>query len=328
MSKAKKKLKKTKTNDKSKKKKKELAAEIQAEKEVQAHDKMLTDIAEGDYSLKKVETVDKTKLPEKSELAGRIKDEKAAAKIDEQQSKILSDVVKDQKLKHTETKEKSLTNLSKDELIALIKAERDAHKAEEAANRANVLADIPEAGKKLKKTQTNDKTKAKKKDLAKQIKDEKEANAADEAHGKLLADVAKDQKLKSTTTVDKSQLPSKDEMKAQIKAEKQEQKREAEFTQVLTDISERDYHLKKTDTVDKSNLTKKSKKEQKAIIKAEKEAYKAQEQDDRAKVLTDVTKDQKLKKTETVDKSKLPEKKRNGCSNQRRKAGQGSRGRT
>jgi len=144
-------LKKTKTQDKSKKKKKEIAAEIQAEKDANAHDKVLSDIVDGDYQLKKAETVDKSKLPEKSKLAGQIKEEKEQARIDEQQSQILSDVVKDQKLKHVDTKEKNLANLSKDELIALIKAERDAFKNEEASNRAAVLGDIAQGAKNLKK---------------------------------------------------------------------------------------------------------------------------------------------------------------------------------
>jgi len=107
--------------------------------------------------------------------------------------------------------------------------------------------------------------------------------------------------------VDKTQLPSKEELNKQIKAEKQEQKREGDYNQVLGDITEGDYRLKKTET-NESNIAKKSKKELKALIKAEKEAYKADEAQGRAKVLEDVTKDQKLKKAETVDKSKLPEK--------------------
>jgi len=104
-----------------------------------------------DYSLKKTETVDKTKLPEKSKLANQIKEEKESARIDDQQSKILADVVKDQKLKHVDTVDKSLVNLSKEALIELIRAERDAHAAEEKSNRAGVLSDIAEGGKKLKK---------------------------------------------------------------------------------------------------------------------------------------------------------------------------------
>jgi len=121
-----------------------------------------------------------------------------------------------------------------------------------------------------------------------------------------LADVTKDHKLHHTTTVDKTQV-TKDELKKQIKSEKQEQKRGDDFNQVLNDIQEKDYHLKKTDT-NESNLAKKSKKELDALIKSEKEAYKTQEAEGRAKVLEDVAKDQKLKKAETVDKSKLPEK--------------------
>jgi len=142
--------------------------------------------------------------------------------------------------------------------------------------------------------------------LQKEIQDEKQAIAIDNAHEKVLADVTKDHKLHHTTTVDKSQV-SKDEMKKQIQAEKQEQKREGDYNQVMSDIQEGDYRLKKTET-NEANIAKKSKKELRALIKAEKEAYKSQEAEGRAKVLEDVTKDQKLKKAETVDKSALPEK--------------------
>jgi len=60
-----------------------------------------------------------------------------------------------------------LTNLTKEDLIALIKAEREAYKAEEAANRAAVLGDLNEGAKKLKKTTTTDKSKKKEKRFAK-----------------------------------------------------------------------------------------------------------------------------------------------------------------
>jgi ribosomal protein L10 len=152
-----------------------------------------------------------------------------------------------------------------------------------------------------------DKSKRRKKSLEKQIKEEKEALAVDNARAGVLADVVKDQKLAKAETVDKSKLPSKDELKAQIKSEKQDQQREAAHNQMLENISEGDYRLKHTETVDKS-LAKKSKKELRELIKNEKDAYKAQEKEDRSKVLGDVTKDQKLKKTETVDKYKLPDK--------------------
>jgi len=52
-----------------KEKKKEIAAEIQAEKDANAHDKVLSDIVDGDYQLKKAETVDKSKLPEKKQIS-------------------------------------------------------------------------------------------------------------------------------------------------------------------------------------------------------------------------------------------------------------------
>jgi len=141
-----------------------------------------------------------------------------------------------------------------------------------------------------------DKSKRRKKSMAKQIKEEKEALANDSARAGVLADVVKDQKLIKSETVDKTKLASKEELQAQIKSEKQDQQREAAHTQLLDNISEGDYRLKHTETVDKS-LAKKSKKELRELIKNEKDAYKAQEKDDRTKVMGDVTKDQKLKKS-------------------------------
>jgi len=48
-------------------------------------------------------------------------------------------------------------------------------------------------------------------------------------------------------------------MKKQIKEEKQEQKPEGDYNQVLSDIQEGDYRLKKTET-NEANIAKKSKK--------------------------------------------------------------------
>jgi len=62
--------------------------------------------------------------------------------------------------------------------------------------------------------------------------------------------VTKDHKLQPTTTVDKSKV-SKDEMKKQIQAKKQEQKREGDYNQVLSNIQEGDYRLKKVDVKEK-----------------------------------------------------------------------------
>jgi len=294
-------------NDKSKAKKKDLAEQIKSEKDAQTREEMLDDISEQDYRLKKTETADKTKLPDKGELAAQIKAEKAATKIDETQAAVLSDVVKEQKLKKTVTVEKNLASLSKEELLELIKAEREAWKVQEQEARSKVLADLTQGEKKLKKTTTVDKSKRRKKSIENQIKEEKEALAVDNARAGVLADVIKDQKLAKSETVDKSKLPSKEELNAQIKSDKQDQQREATHNQMLENISEGDYRLKHTETVDKS-LAKKSKKELRELIKNEKDAYKAQEKEDRSKVLGDVTKDQKLKKAETVDKSKLPDK--------------------
>jgi len=135
-----------------------------------------------------------------------------------------------------------------------------------------------------------DKSKQKKGTLKKQIQEEKETLAREDAHSKVLSDVVQDHKLTKVETKDKSQLPSKEELKAQIKADKQGQQREAAHTQLMDNISEGDYHLKHTDTVDRS-LTKKSKKEQREAIKNEKDAYANQEYEDRSKVLGDVTKE-------------------------------------
>jgi len=142
----------------------------------------------------------------------------------------------------------------------------------------------------------------KKKDLAKQIQSEKDAQARDE----LLEDISeRDFNLKKTSTVDKSKLPAKEEMKAQITAEKQEQKREGEFNQVLTKIQEGDHHLKKIGDVKEKNLVNLSKEDLIALIKAEREAYKAEEAANRAAVLGDIAEGaKKLKKTTTTDKSK------------------------
>jgi hypothetical protein len=149
--KEKKNSKKTKVNDKSKAKKKDLAEQIKAEKDAQTREEMLDDISEGDYRLKKTETVDKSKLPDKGELTAQIKAEKAAAKIDETQAAVLADVVKEQKLKKAETKEKNLANLSKEELLELIKAEREAWKVQEQEARSKVLADLSQGDKKIEK---------------------------------------------------------------------------------------------------------------------------------------------------------------------------------
>jgi len=305
--KGKKKLKKAKTEDKSRVKRTSLAKQLQSEKDAQARDELLEDISERDYHLKKTDTVDKSKLPKKEEMNAQINAEKQAVKIDANQAAVIADIGKDQKLKKVETKEKNLANLSKEELIELIKNERDAYKQQEAEARAKVLADVASGKKNLKKTQTVNKSKRRKGSLQKQIQEEKQANAIEKAHDQVLADVVKDQKLSHAETVDKSKLPSKDELKAQIKSDKQDQKREAAHNQVLENISEGDYRLKHTETVDKS-LAKKSKKELRELIKNEKDAYKAQEKEDRSKVLDDVAKEQKLKKIETVDKSKLADK--------------------
>jgi len=249
--------------------------------------------------------VDKTQLP-KEELNKQIQAEKQEQKSTGAFSQVLNDIPGDHPLKKVDVKEKNLANLSKEELIALINAEREAYKAEEASNRAAVLGDLAEGAKKLKKTETKDKSKKKKKDLAKEIQDEKEAMAIDSAHEKVLADVTKDHKLQKTTTVDKSQV-SKEELKKQIKSEKQEQKREGDFNQVLNDI-QGDHTLKKVDMKEK-NLANLSKEELIALIKAERDAFKAEEASNRAAVLGDIAEGaKKLKKTETKDKSKKKKK--------------------
>jgi len=189
----------------------------------------------------------------------------------------------------------------------LIKNERDAYKQQEQEARSKVLADLTSGEKKLKKTKTVDKSRRRKSSLQKQAKEEKEADAIDKAQSAVLADVVKDQKLAKSETGNKTKLPSKEELNKQIKTDKQDQQREAAHNQILEDISEGDYRLKHTETVDKS-LSKKSKKELRELIKNEKDAHRAQEKEDRSKVLGDVTKEQKLKKAETVDKSKLPDK--------------------
>lgn len=300
--------KKAKTQDKSKVKKTAIGEQIQSEKNAQARDELLDDISERDYRLKKTDTVDKAKVPGKTEMVSQIKAEKEADKIDANHAAMIADIGKEQKLKKVETKEKGLAKLSKEELIELIKNEREAYKQQEAEARAKVLVDVTSGEKKLKKTKTVDKSKRRKGSLRKQIQEEKQADAIDKAHDRVLVDVVKDQKLSHAETVDKTKLPSKNELNAQINAEKQDQKRETAHNQILEDISEGDYRLKHTEPVEKS-LSKKSKKELNELIKNEKEAYKAQEKEDRSKVLDDVTKqDKKLKKTETVDKSKLAEK--------------------
>jgi len=150
--KAKKKLKKAKTEDKSKVKKKDIAKQIQSEKDAQARDELLEDISERDYQLKKTATVDKSQLPTKAEMKAQIKAEKQEQKREGEFNQVLTKIQEgDHKLTKVDVKEKNLTNLSKEELIALIKAEREAFKAEEATNRAAVLDDIVEGAKKLKK---------------------------------------------------------------------------------------------------------------------------------------------------------------------------------
>jgi len=203
-----------------------------------------------------------------------------------------------------DSKEKILANLSKEELIGLIKAERDAYKAEDASNRAAVLGDLAEGAKKLKKTETKDKSKRKKKALAKEMQDEKEEMTIDSAHEKVLVDVTKDHKLQENTTGDKSPV-SKDELKKQNQAEKQEQKR-VDFKHDI----QGDHTLKKVDMKEKK-LANLSKEELIALIKAERKAS------NRAAVLGDIaegarklkkaetTKDHKLQKTTTVDKSQV-----------------------
>jgi len=124
-------------------------------------------------------------------------------------------------LKKTQTVDKSIANKSKEELGELIKAEKETYKALEKEDRSRVLDDITEGEYALKKTKTKDKTKLKKKDIAEQIKQEKESQKIDEAQSKVLADVGRgDQKLTKVETVDKTKLPEKAALAAQIKQEK------------------------------------------------------------------------------------------------------------
>jgi len=130
-----------------------LAKEIQDEKEAMAidsaHEKVLADVTK-DHKLQKTTTVDKSQVS-KEELKKQIKSEKQEQKREGDFNQVLNDIQGDHTLKKVDMKEKNLANLSKEELIALIKAERDAFKAEEASNRAAVLGDIAEGAKKIKK---------------------------------------------------------------------------------------------------------------------------------------------------------------------------------
>jgi len=114
-----------------------------------AHEKVLADVTK-DHKLHHTTTVDKTQLP-KEELNKQIQAEKQEQKSTGAFSQVLNDIPGDHPLKKVDVKEKNLANLSKEELIALINAEREAYKAEEASNRAAVLGDLAEGAKKLKK---------------------------------------------------------------------------------------------------------------------------------------------------------------------------------
>jgi len=97
-------------------------------------------------------------------------------------------------LKRTETNVKSLTSRPKEELSEIIKAEKEAYRAQEKEDRSKVLDDVTKE-QKLKKAETVDKTVLPdKKELTSQIKAEKEAQVIDDAHSKVLEDVSKGEK--------------------------------------------------------------------------------------------------------------------------------------
>jgi len=190
--------------------------------------------------------------------------------------------------------DKNIAKKSKKELKAIIKAEKDAYKAQEADDRSKVLTDVTK-DQKLKKAETVDKSKLPDKaELTAQIKAEKQGKKIDDAQSAVIADVTKgEKKLKKAKTNDKSKA-KKSDLAAQLKSEKEGQTRD----EVLDDISEGDYRLKKTETVDKSKLPDKA--EMVSQIKAEKAAAKLNET--QAAVLADVVKETKLKKVETKEK--------------------------
>jgi len=203
----------------------------------------LADVSRSDQKLQKAETVDKSKLPEKAVLAAQIKAEKQDQKTEKAHTEMLESVTEgDYRLKRAETNEKNLAKRSKEELGEIIKAEKEAYKAQEHEERAKVLVDVTK-DQKLKKAETVDKTVLpEKKELTSQIKAEKQAQVIDDARTGVLADVSKgEQKLKKTKTNDKSKKKKKD-LAAEIQAEKEVQAHD----KLLGDIVEGDHSLKKS----------------------------------------------------------------------------------
>jgi len=274
--------------------------------------RVLAQVAKGAKNLKHgVGTIDKSQLPRRSEMIREIKAEKEVQKLDGIHDAFIEDIEggeHKQRLKKTETVDKG--QRSKEQLAELIKAEEESYKQAEKDDRSKVLEDVTKE-QKLKKGKTVDKSKRRKKSLIEQVKAEKEAQKQETAQQQLLADVTKgDKKLEKVETKDKSKLPSKSELAAIIKAEKEANQIDETQSKMLAAVASgaEKKKLKKTQTVDKS-LAARPKEELGELIKLEKEAHKAQEKEDRSRVLDDITQGEtKLKKTKTKDKSNLNKK--------------------
>jgi len=148
----------------------------------------------GRKNLKKGQgTIDRSGLPRRSEMVRQTKAEKEAVEEESAHDAVIEDITSGEharKLKKTDTVDK--TQRSKEQLGELLKQEQDSYKQGEQQDRAAVLADVTKGDKKLKKTDVVDKSALPdKKELASQIKDEKQAQAIDDAHSKVLADVSK-----------------------------------------------------------------------------------------------------------------------------------------
>jgi len=119
-------------------------------------------------------------------------------------------------LKKTETADK--TSLEAKDLQKQIQIEKQMIVSETAHDK--VVVEVSSGEAKLKKVEAPDSSKL---PSAAEIKAEKEADLLDSRVEKVLTDITTGHPLRSAKaeTVDKTQLPAKDELIAQIKAEKE-----------------------------------------------------------------------------------------------------------
>jgi len=253
---------------------------------------VLSDLTQKYHPLSKTETNDKASVDTK-ELRDQIKIEKQMNIHDKVVEAVASG---DKKLKKAETVDKSVVP-GPEQMKSLIEAEKKGYKDVNDLALKDIHGELSKGVPDLKKAETKDKATVDQKEMGTQIKIEKQMMS----HDKVVEEVASgEKKLKKAETVDKTVLPTGDQLKSIIEAEKKgyREVNDLNLKDLHTELSKGAPELKKGAAAPSTKLPTKDE------IKAEKEANLQEERV--GKVLLDVTKEHHLKKAETCDKTQLP----------------------